>query len=636
MPAVAGLKYTSRVRDKLHDYLLQRPAGAAARELVDIVFSQRGGDPQLVEQVLADLLRDDTRFHFRAEDGTWHAAAHTHLSQPLSETTFVVLDLEMTGMEPSRTAIIEVGAARVRNGKILEEYQQLVHPGIKLPPFIVGLTGINDGMLAEQPDIATVWPALREFIGDAVLVAHNTAFDIGFLNQTSLRFSGRPLDNEQLCTLKLARHLLPQLGRRGLEALAAHFGIPHADKHRALGDVRVTVEVLFRLLEQLEAVGARRLGDALEYQNRARDGRPFVCMLPRDKVAQLPEVPGIYRLLDEAGELLYVGRAKNLRERVSTYLSNASAHSDKTLELIRNARDVRVQTVGSELEAALEEAAAIHLERPPFNQLGRHLPRVAFLKLSSSDDYPRLSIAKKLRHGKATYIGPFRNRREAERVLDLLTREFKLRTCPGALRPDPAFVPCAEARRDACTAPCAGLVDRSRYGTQVERLMAYLRGAESELERGLAERHRQRLERRQYEGAARTQRDLEVLRTLADTMRELSWMLETTSWVVFEPAIDRALVLAYAVCDGRLAVRARLSDPAEIDAFAERVRLARRGEALESMGTDIDGTTILASWLRERPTQRGYVAPLDGATSGVPEPTVEEWRRVCGELLDLR
>ncbi len=636
MPALAGLKYIIRVRDKLHDYLLQRPAGAAPHELVDIVFSQSGNDVALVQKVIADLLRDDNRFLYREEDGTWHAVAHTHLARPLSETTFVVVDLEMTGMEPSRTAIIEVGAARVRGGKVLEEFQQLVHPGIKLPPFIVGLTGINDAMLASQPDIATVWPRLREFIGDDVLVAHNTAFDIGFLNQTSLKLTGRPLDNEQLCTLKLARHLLPELGRRGLEALAAHFGIPHADKHRALGDVRVTVEVLFRLLEQLESSGVRRLGEALEYQNRARDGRPFVSLLPRDKVAQLPEVPGIYRLLDENGKLLYVGRAKNLRERVSTYLSNAAAHSDKTLDLIRNARDLRVQTVGSELEAALDEAAAIQRERPPYNQLGRHLPRVAFLKLSTGDDFPRLSIAKKLRHGKATYLGPFRNRREAERVLDLLTREFKLRTCPGALRPDPSFVPCSEAKRDACSAPCAGMVDRSRYATQVERLFSFLRDAESELARGLAEKQRQRLERRQYEGAARSQRDLDVLKSVVETMRQLGWLLETSSWVVLEPAIDRSLVLAYAVCDGRLAVRARLSDPAEIDAFAERVRAVRRGESMESVGADVDGTTILASWLRETVSQRGYVGPLDGATSGVPPEMVEEWRRVCGELLDRR
>src|SRR5204862_4518107 len=98
-------------------------------------------------------------------------------------------------------------------------------------------------------------------------------------------------------------------------------------------------------------------------QHQARDGRRFVCLLPRDTVERLPAAPGIYRFFAADGRLLYIGKAKDLRARVGSYLSNAAGHSNKTLDLIRHVHDVRVEVSGSALEAALEEAAAIRRER---------------------------------------------------------------------------------------------------------------------------------------------------------------------------------------------------------------------------------------------------------------------------------
>jgi DNA polymerase-3 subunit epsilon len=229
------------VRQKLHEYLLGRPSGATPRELLDLIFTQTVAGPEFGARFLQALLAADRRFVWRAAEGRWAIRLHDMLAQPLPECTFVVVDLETTGLGVSPQGIIEIGAARLAGGRVVEEFQQLIKPEIGVPPFITGLTGIDDAMLADQPRIAAVWPRFAAFVGDAVLVAHNATFDLGFLNAAAMLHDGAVLPNPHLCTLKLARRLLPELRRRGLDALAAHFGIPQSDRHRALGDVRITV-----------------------------------------------------------------------------------------------------------------------------------------------------------------------------------------------------------------------------------------------------------------------------------------------------------------------------------------------------------------------------------------------------------
>ncbi|MFI5366581.1 MAG: exonuclease domain-containing protein [Candidatus Binatia bacterium] len=620
------------MRDKLHAYLVERPSGATPRELLDLVFTQPGADPEFGPRFVHALLAPDPRFVWCAADGTWRASLHDLLARPLRATGFVVVDIETTGAPPGAGGIIEIGAARVRDGRVVGEFQQLVNPGARLPAFISHLTGITDALLAGQPPIAAVWPRFTEFVGDDVLVAHNAPFDVSFLNAAALAHSGRPLSNPHLCTLKLARRLLPGLRRRGLDALAAHFTIPLSDRHRALGDVRITVEVLFHLLELLAARGVVRLDQALDLQHHARDGRRFVCRLPREKVEQLPAAPGVYRLFDEGGKLLYIGKAKNLRERVSSYLSNAAGHSNKTLDLIRHCCDVRVQETGSELEAALEEGAAIRRHQPPYNRLGKHLPRLALLKLTVADEFPRLFITDKLAAGRARSIGPFRSREEAERVLGLLTRQFRLRTCAGRLRPAADASICFQGQIDACTAPCAARVSAAAYRRQVDDCLTLLAGTAQPTRTALTSRRDALAAAQRFEAAARVQRDLDLLDMVERRRRTLGWVVAQQSFLVLQPATDRQAVLAYLVLSGRLATRAALSDAAEVDALAETVREQFARYQLTPLRRDeVDGATILAAWLRDRGAADGSVFRIDDGSA--PATQVAEWRAACATLL---
>ena len=628
----SGCGRRAGVRQRLYQYLLERPGGASPRELLDLVFTQPGNDPEFGPRFLHGLLGCDARFVWRPLEGTWATHVHDLLARPLSATTFVVVDLETTGMAASAAGIIEIGAARVHGGRVTAEFTQLVNPGVRLPTFITRLTGIDDAMLAGQPPIAEVWPRWAEFLGDSVLVAHNARFDLGFLNAAALTLGGQALPNPHLCTLKLARRLVPEQRRRGLDALAAHFGIPLADRHRALGDVRITVEVFFHLLERLAARGVDRLDHALDVQHHARDGRRFVCLLPRPKVEQLPSAPGIYRLLAADGRLLYIGKAKNLRERVGSYLSNASGHSNKTLDLIRHCADVRVAVAGSELEAALEEAAAIRREQPPYNRLGKHLPRIAFVKLVLSGTHPRLAISSAATPGTARYLGPFRNREEAERVLGLFTRLCRLRTCRQRLHPDPAVAPCFQGQVGACTVPCAARVGIDDYRQQVNACLSIFDGDGAWAEAELLRRRDAYAAAARFEAAAKAQRDLRLLRHVLQRQRTLGWVASRTHFVIFQPAADGQSVLAYVMLAGRLAIRARVHDESHAAGLVAQVqeRLpAYRQSRLQR--DEVDATTIVAAWLRDRGERDGCVLPV--GDNADPATQLTEWRDACAALL---
>ena len=281
------------MRDKLHAFLMERPAGASSRELLDLIFTQPGVDPELGPRFLRTLLAADPRFAFREDGGHWVATAHDALARPLAETSFVVVDLETTGGSADRgDAIIEIGAVRVASGRLAERFARLVNPGRRLPPFITRLTGITDAMLADQVDIRVAIAEFLTFAGDDVLVAHNARFDLPFLDAALRLTLGRAFHQPHFCTLRLARRLLPNLRRRSLDSLAGHLGIPVVDRHRALGDAIMTAEVLLHILELLGRRGITRLDHALDFQFGAADGRRFVCRLPRRRVDELPEAPG--------------------------------------------------------------------------------------------------------------------------------------------------------------------------------------------------------------------------------------------------------------------------------------------------------------------------------------------------------
>ena len=218
------------------------------------------------------LLGTDPRFAVSGE-GVWSLSASlprpaaspddapgvapSEPGRSLWEEEWCVVDLETTGGSPFRGhRVTEVAAVCVSNGKITDTYATLVNPARAIPRMITALTGISPEMVVDAPYFHQVAPRVAETIGGRVFVAHNAAFDWRFLTHEMQSANGTTPAGRQLCTVRLARKLLPELPSRGLDSLALYFGVEIESRHRALDDAVATARILVRLLEMAEEQGA--------------------------------------------------------------------------------------------------------------------------------------------------------------------------------------------------------------------------------------------------------------------------------------------------------------------------------------------------------------------------------------------
>lgn len=212
------------------------PSADLAREVLGMAVNGR-----VAERLVASLLRDS---RFMREDGGW-TLVEWRLPFPANGAV-VVLDLETTGGNPETDEIIEIGAIRLSGDGANGEFQSLVDPGRELPEGIVALTGITTEMLAGAPSPAAALTALHGFIGDSTVAIQHAPFDLGFLRPRLAKL-GLPFENQVVDTVQLARRALPDVQRRGLDALINAFGVAPVTRHRALEDARATAEVLRHL-----------------------------------------------------------------------------------------------------------------------------------------------------------------------------------------------------------------------------------------------------------------------------------------------------------------------------------------------------------------------------------------------------
>lgn len=171
-------------------------------------------------------------------------------AQLLSSLTWAVVDVETTGGPPPNHRITEIAAVIVQGGQIREVFETLVNPQRSIPPFVTRLTNISWDMVKDAPIFSAVVPALLEKLEGNVFVAHNAQFDWSFLSHEIQRASGARISGNQLCTVRLARRLLPHLPKRSLDYVANYYGIEITGRHRAAGDAIATARCLLRLLDE--------------------------------------------------------------------------------------------------------------------------------------------------------------------------------------------------------------------------------------------------------------------------------------------------------------------------------------------------------------------------------------------------
>ncbi len=246
--------------------LLQSSEGpVTAVDIVDCVLKISRPEPNFAKLLVSDLIQIDPRLKF-VGDATDAAVEFIPLdfgSRELRETDFVVFDLETTGAKAPPCRVTEIGAFRISGGKIVAEYQTLINPRMPIPSFIVELTGISDDMVKNAPEFGEIAEEFLEFVGDAVLVAHNSPFDMRFINHEIGRvFDGYRLGNPHLCTVQLSRKLLPDIENHRLHTVADYYSIVIENRHRAADDALATAKIFVNFLDHLSEKGIKDLEKA--------------------------------------------------------------------------------------------------------------------------------------------------------------------------------------------------------------------------------------------------------------------------------------------------------------------------------------------------------------------------------------
>jgi DNA polymerase III epsilon subunit family exonuclease len=289
---------------------------------------------------------------------------------PLSQVTFVVIDVETTGGSPATCSLTEVAAARYRGGELLGTYRTFVRPDERIPPFITALTGISDAMVADAPRIGAMLPSFLEFVGGGVLVGHNLRFDLSFLDHALVSTGRAPLANATVDTLALSRRLVRDMVPNcQLGTLAAVLRLPHQPSHRALDDVLATGDLLHAMIERAGSFGILALDELLDLPRLI--GHPQAGKLRL--TTRLPPRCGVYWLTDAAGNVLAVGQASDLRARVRSYFTGQRNRS--VSRLLRQLHAIEYRVCPGPLTAAVIEGRLTRSWSPPFDDQGRSRAR---------------------------------------------------------------------------------------------------------------------------------------------------------------------------------------------------------------------------------------------------------------------
>ncbi len=323
-------------KQKLYEFLCSRPAGADANELIGLLFSGAGSDPELGARLVRQLIGNDPNFLFDPETSQWWLAQSDRVRVcRSSRPSFTVVDLETTGGRAGPGTIIEIGAYRMVGRRLQNHSRNSFVRRRPIPRFITGLTSITNEMVRDGAADRGGAAGVSRFHGRRVMVAHNAAFDFGFLDFEYRRIFGIGLANPVLCTLRMARRFMPSLKRRRLDLLAEHFGLSTEGRHRGLGDARMAAEMLSIFLEMAAQMGITRLDRLLDDHHRGVAGRRIERHVPPEEIAAMPHAPGVYLMRNERGDLLYIGKARRLRDRVSRTSSASVKREDRGPDFAR-------------------------------------------------------------------------------------------------------------------------------------------------------------------------------------------------------------------------------------------------------------------------------------------------------------
>lgn len=355
--------------------------------------------------------------------------ATAQLAMQIRQARLVIVDVETTGLNPNRSRIIEIAALAVQEGAVRDTFHSLIDPQCLLPRHIQRLTGIRQPDLDLAPVAGEVMPQFLEFLSNSIFTAHNVTFDWNMVHGELNRLDQPELSNPKLCTVRLARRLLPELPSKSLGKLVQFYGLDAGGLHRALKDAHMTAAILERLLKRLQSAHDISEVDAVlrfQHKSYAKAKPPTRAMIRiRSKVLpNVPPEPGIYQMESKSGSILYIGRSRNLQQRVRSYFAGIEGHPAHTRKLVRATCGISWQTTGTELEAILLESRQIKTHKPRFNRAAVDYPRRSLLRVGLIRNSPWVTVVQYARNDGASYFGPLGSRMAAETLAMMLVRIY--------------------------------------------------------------------------------------------------------------------------------------------------------------------------------------------------------------------
>jgi DNA polymerase III subunit epsilon len=544
---------------------------------------------------------------------------------------FSVVDIETTGSIAGRDGLTEIALVQVAEGKIVHTWRSFVNPCVPIPTFITHLTGISDDMVSNAPPVRDLLPTIVGLIGDAILVGHNVRFDAGFIDFELRRHGYRPLKNPKVDTLTLARRTIAQVANYKLGTLTRELGLDVERHHRALADAKATAELLVHCIKRLEDCGVFTYGTLLEFlrtrplrkKSTAARASGSVSQLAvwtsilRNELLDVPGRPGVYLLKDAGNSVVYVGKSRNLRQRLRAYAGGAKPAGAKICALRGVVASFDYLVTGSELEALLLEAELVRKHNPQFNDRLRNFREFSFLKVEPGP-YGRLVTTTRLVADGARYYGPYRSTPSARAAVSALQDALGLRSF--------------DANVDANEFPSLPI---GQHEALIDEAIAFIEGAADDVMLAVARRRDEAAARNKPEVSDREEQRLERLRRL----RARHSALEAATGlnvVVMAPSAAESEEACFLFCGGRLVAQGRL--PRRLPHREQAHRLLadliaehyRPQDAARSFARqeEIDQLFILAAWHRERREGLCYVELPSRA------PTSEEAAAWAGAVLD--
>ncbi len=367
---------------------------------------------------------------------------------------YAIIDIETTGVSYKTGKITEI-AIIVHDGKqIVDEFTSLVNPEQKIPYQITQLTGINDRMVEDAPKFYEIAKKIVEMTDGCVIVAHNASFDYNFIRQ-EFKYLFYEYNRDKICTVKLSRKLIPGRRSYSLSNLCNELKIENPRRHRAYGDARATTS----LFELLLSIDPDPMGLSLQGMNSS---------LQPEFLKSLPEEPGVYYMLDDDQNIIYIGKSKNIKSRVMAHLTNCT--TKRALEMKNKVKSVDYELTGNELIALLLESHEIHHHKPLFNRAQRR-SMYNFGLFYSIDEkgYLRLRIDAISEKDNAVPLVTFTSQMTAKNYLFNLAEEHHL--CQKLCGLYHTTNSCFQYKIKECYGACIGEETPDDYNCRVQKII---------------------------------------------------------------------------------------------------------------------------------------------------------------------